>query len=365
MCFFCTLNSTTKENFLGAHSQLGNYAPDDLGHITKDFRTYGSKWGESQTLETEGGQITYSFAKENFSGQFSNFDAFITRPDFQQEINVSMADWEIVSNLRFVLSEDSRDVDIRIGWKNIDGANGVLGQTTVPTSGPLSDVIITLDLAEDWFVGGDSPTGQIDFSSTVTHEIGHAIGIDHSENGAALMNGLYSSTIFTIQQDDIDAVVSIYGQKGFEREDVYRFFKPDVGGHLFTVDTLEKDAVENNPVFTSEGVGFEVITQSNIDIDDTLPVYRFFNTKLGSHLFTAFETEKEHVMALSDFVFEGISFRAFSTDSAATIPVHRFFNFDSGGHFFTADEAEKAAVLAIPQMRYEGEAFFAFPDIPA
>ena len=210
MCVFCTLNSIKKENVLEAHSQLGNFTLDDLGYVTKDFRTFGRKWGESQALETEGGQITYSFATENFSGQFSDFDAFITRSDFQEEINVSMAEWEIVSNLRFVLSEDSRDVD-KDWLENIDGANGILGQTTVPTSGPLSDVIVTLDLAEDWFVGGDSPPGQIDFSSTVTHEIGHAIGIDHSENGAALMNALYS-TIFNIQQTILTGV-SIYGKR--------------------------------------------------------------------------------------------------------------------------------------------------------
>ena len=81
---------------------------------------------------------------------------------------------------------------------------------------------------------------------------------------------------------------------------------------------------------------------------------------LGSHFFTAFEVEKMAVSTLEDFIFEGVSFSAFSTDSAATVPVHRFFNVNTGGHFFTADEAEKQALASLSVLRYEGEAFYAY-----
>ena len=42
--------------------------------------------------------------------------------------------------------------DIRLGWREIDGKGGVLGQTTVPASGKLSNVIVALDVEEDWFL---------------------------------------------------------------------------------------------------------------------------------------------------------------------------------------------------------------------
>ena len=45
----------------------------------------------------------------------------------------------------------------------------------------LKNVIVALDINEDWFFGGDAPSNKIDFSATATHEIGHAIGIDHSD----------------------------------------------------------------------------------------------------------------------------------------------------------------------------------------
>ena len=93
------------------------------------------------------------------------------------------------------------------------------------------------------------------------------------------------------------------------------------------------------------------------------PVYRFLNTNLGSHLFTAFEEEKDHLLSLSGFVFEGVAFRAFSSDSSSTVAVHRFFNAEIGGHFFTSNQVEMEAVSEMQQFRYEGEAFYAYSDL--
>ena len=84
----------------------------------------------------------------------------------------------------------------------------------------------------DWFLSGDAAADSIDFSSTVTHEIGHAIGIDHSESSTALMNANYSTSIFTIQQDDIDAASEIYGFNNETTLDVQRFYNPIKGNHL-------------------------------------------------------------------------------------------------------------------------------------
>ena len=75
--------------------------------------------------------------------------------------------------------------------------------------------------------------------------------------------------------------------------------------------------------------------------------------------------EKEHLLTLSDFVYEGVAFRAFGSDSETTVAVHRFFNIEVGGHFFTASELEKNTVIEMPTFRYEGEAFFAFTDLIA
>ena len=62
------------------------------------------------------------------------------------------------------------------------------------------------------------------------------------------------------------------------------------------------------------------------------------------------------------FQYEGISFRALTVDTAATEPVYRFFNLESGGHFYTIDENEKNVVMEIDNFRFEGVGFYAYPN---
>ena len=45
---------------------------------TKEFRVFGSKWGESQEKGTTGGVVSYSFATQNYNGQLRDFDSFIS-----------------------------------------------------------------------------------------------------------------------------------------------------------------------------------------------------------------------------------------------------------------------------------------------
>ena len=362
MCVFCelklaALNLSSFEEFSNVDRSMPKSEPKAL-----NFETFNQKWGSLETFGTSGELVTFSFAEQNYEQQFESFDFFIREENFQREITQALTTWENISNIRFTLVPDSQEVDIRFGWRDIDGEGGILGSTIIPSSGPLENVIVAFDRSEKWFLDGDSPPNQIDFSSTAIHEIGHAIGIGHSSSTIALMNASYSQTIFTLQQDDIDAAVFIYGANDVEKVAVHRFFNPKIGGHFFTADILERDVVQQNETLNSEGVGFVAVARANEAASTSVPVYRFYNTELGSHFFTAFEKEKSHVMTLQEYVFEGIGFRGYDTDSVSTQPVHRFFNLETGGHFFTISEVEKNAVMSISQFRYEGEAFFAFAD---
>ena len=361
MCFNC-LGASVTTNFGLSHYQWDNVFPQSLS-ITTDFSLVGNKWGDELPLGSSGGDVTFSFAQQNFATQLAEFDSFITGETLKNDIEVALGAWESVADIRFVEVADSTAVDIRFGWRDIDGEGGVLGQTTVPSAGPLSSVIVALDESENWFFGGVSPANQIDFSTVTTHEVGHAIGIAHSSSSQAIMNAVYSSDILTLQQDDIDAAKEIYGPNQVDAIDVFRFYNPDLGAHLFTTDQVEKISIEKNTSFRQEGIGFKALSNVDTDKEGVVPVYRFYNSELGSHFFTAFEKEKDHVLTLDAFVYEGEGFKAFSSDSILTTPIFRFFNFETGGHFFTADVAERDVVMNIPQLRYEGEAFYAFNDL--
>jgi hypothetical protein len=333
-----------------------------MKYSTHHFRTLDQKWGLSQASPSTGGVVDFSFALQNFEGQFVSFDSFMTESEFQSEIIDAFGMWETVTNIRFREVPDNANVDIRLGWAEIDEQNGILGDATVPSSGPLASVIIRFDSNEDWFVGGDASLGQKDFSYVATHEIGHGIGIDHSNDASSLMFDAYNDNTFNLQADDIDAAQHIYGDSPKIHIDIYRFFNNSNGGHFFTPHILERDSVEGNINFRLEGIGFDALDSSSQLVEGAVPVYRFFNQKTGGHFFTAFEEEKEVVLELENFIFEGESFRAFEFQTSSNVPVHRFFNKVTGGHLFTVDAVEKTNILGDTGHVYEGVGFYGFAD---
>jgi parallel beta-helix repeat protein len=142
---------------------------------------------------------------------------------------------------------------------------------------------------------------------------------------------------------------------------LYRFFNNNAGGHFYTINEAEKDAViKNYNWFRYEGIGFYAFPTEQ---QGTLPVYRFFNNNAGGHFYTINEAEKDAVIQNYNwFRYEGIGFYAFPTEQPGTLPVYRFFNNNAGGHFYTINEAEKDAVTQnYNWFGYEGIGFYAFP----
>ncbi len=326
----------------------------------KMFKLGEGKWGTSQQLGTSGEIVEFSIATANFSNSFTQFDLFIDEDPFIEEIIEAFAVWERVADIRFTQVSDRRDVDIRLGWLEIDGEGGVLGETIIPASGPLQTVTVALDFGENWFTGGDAPADQIDFSYVAAHEIGHALGIDHSDEFNALMSPIYSTGITELQLDDLNAIRAIYGDTNYNKVNIDRFFNPEVGGHLFTADPNEALVLSSSENFKSEGVGFQALSKEAEDVADSLPVYRFFNTQLGSHFFTVSEIEKSSVEIMEHYTFEGVAFRTLEQNTTTTSPVYRFFNIVNGGHFFTASETERDFVVELDNYVFEGEVFNAF-----
>lgn len=84
------------------------------------------------------------------------------------------------------------------------GPNGnVLAHAYYPTSGA-----VHFDDFEMW--SGTSGTGQINLREVALHELGHALGLAHSNVNSAVMAPFYSGTKTALTQDDIDGIESIY-----------------------------------------------------------------------------------------------------------------------------------------------------------
>lgn len=144
---------------------------------------------------------------------------------------------------------------------------------------------------------------------------------------------------------------------------VYRFFNTNTGAHFFTMSIAERDHVKATyPFFTYEGTAFFAYPEA----DPTLsPVYRFFNKVTGTHFFTISSAEKDHVIATwpAIFNYEGIAWHASNTAQTGWVPVYRFFNTKIGTHFYTTSAAERDDVIAtFSWYSYEGIAYYVRQD---
>ncbi len=143
---------------------------------------------------------------------------------------------------------------------------------------------------------------------------------------------------------------------------VFRFYNTKSGAHFFTMSADERDYVQNTfPFFTFEGKSFLAYP----DADPSLsPVYRFYNKVTGTHFFTISAEEKAYVETTwpAIFTFEGVSWYASTVQSAGWVPVYRFFNTKTGTHFYTTSADEKDYVLATWNwFTFEGVAYYVQP----
>ncbi len=141
---------------------------------------------------------------------------------------------------------------------------------------------------------------------------------------------------------------------------VYRFFNTIRGGHIYTISESERDYImENLPHYNYEGIKFHVY---DIQTDQTTPVYRFFNTNNGIHLYTISESERDYILDnLPHYSYEGVKFHVFADTAEGVTPVYRFFNTVRGGHLYTISEVEREALMDLPQWSYEGIKFYVYP----
>ncbi len=137
------------------------------------------------------------------------------RADFERAVAAAAQAWQSVSGIRFehVETADTANIVVGVdmaarGWAF---ANVIPGPYAEAGSRGIESAAICFNPHRPWKIGFDGRLDVYDLIFVMTHELGHAIGLDHPGRVGAVMGYVYDELHATLQPSDIAGAVALYG----------------------------------------------------------------------------------------------------------------------------------------------------------
>ena len=142
----------------------------------------------------------------------------MSQSTFEAAIETALKAWSDVADINFAqTNQPGLNNSLDFTSKTIDGSGGTLAQAYFPADANRSRIAgdVQFDSAERWEVGNGQGASAFDIVLVAAHEIGHALGLDHSSDGSAVLYPSVSPTqsFVGLDADDIEAIQSLYAAK--------------------------------------------------------------------------------------------------------------------------------------------------------
>ncbi|MGE0253745.1 MAG: matrixin family metalloprotease [Alphaproteobacteria bacterium] len=136
--------------------------------------------------------------------------------ELRREAEAAFAQWSSAADIAFHEVPAAR-ADILIGAFEGRGAafaDVAWRPSAVGGTARIERALVCLNAGRRWKLAFDGDLKVYDIRYTLTHEIGHAIGLDHPGAFGALMSFPYEERFRTLRDGDIRGAIALYGARG-------------------------------------------------------------------------------------------------------------------------------------------------------